>query len=120
MSIYVSVPNIMTLMGNFGYPHFRPTNMSCIFFESIPLLCVSDTHPFNLHHEKCFEGCPVKFTQIFLECTLIVLGCRHVLIFLGYSLDFFLIYKYETQLFSSCHPEKNRAEATLKKVQTAP
>ena len=26
-----------------------------------------------------------------------------------------MIYKYETQLFSSCHSEKNMAEATLKK-----
>ena len=54
------------------------------------------------------EGHPVKSTQIFIGCTLIFLGCRHALIFLRYLLDFFLIYKYETQLFSSCHPEKTR------------
>ena len=53
-----------------------------------------------------------------LICTLIFLGCRRALIFLGYSLDFFLIYKYETPLFSSCPPEKKRAGANLKKFQT--
>ena len=26
---------------------------------------------------------------------------------------------YDTQLFSSCHPEKNQEEATLKEFQTA-
>ena len=35
-------------------------------------------------------------------------------------LTFFLIYKYETELFSSCQPEKTQAEATLKYFQTAP
>ena len=84
------------------------------------MLSDANTCPFNLHPEEWFEEYPVKFTQIFIGCTLIFLGCHHALIFLGYSLDFFLIYKYETQLFSSCHPEKNWAKATLKFFQTAP
>ena len=36
-----------------------------------------------LNPEKWFEGYPVKSTQIFLGCTLIFIGCRHALIFLG-------------------------------------
>ena len=62
-------------------------------------------HPFNLHPEKWFEGYPIKSTPIFIECTLIFLGCHHALIFLGYSLDFFLIYKYETQFFFKLPPK---------------
>ena len=46
--------------------------------------------PFNLHPEKWFEGYPVKSTQI----------CR-VPPRLDFSIDFFLIFKYETQLFQA-------------------
>ena len=48
-------------------------------------------HSFNMHPEKWFEGHPVKSTQIFIGCTLNFVGLRHhILIFIGYSLDFFL------------------------------
>ena len=50
----------------------------------------SDTRLFNLHSEKWFEGYPGKSAQIFS----------------GSLPDFFLIYKYDTQLFSGCPPEK--------------
>ena len=66
------------------------------FLLHISIILFYYSHPFNLHPEKWFEGYPVKYTQIFIGCTLIFLGCHHALIFLGYSLDFFLIYKYET------------------------
>ena len=59
---------------------------------------IKSIRPFNLHPEKWFEGYPVKSTQIFIRCTLIFLGCRHALIFLGYSLIFF---SDETQLFQA-------------------
>ena len=47
-----------------------------------------NNHLFNLHPEKYTEGYPVKSTLIFWP-------------------DFFLSYKYDTQLFSRCPPENN-------------
>ena len=80
----------------------------CTNFRSFAISAIdnnADIPPFNLHPEKWFEGYPVKSTQIFIGCTLI---------FLGYSLDFFLIYKYETQLFFKLPPWKN-SDSTLEK-----
>ena len=84
------LPNTFSILFQFFF---------CFFFNFFSQLRISkninqDSRPFNLHPEKWFEGYPVKSTQIFIGCTLI---------FIGYSLDFFLIYMYETQHFSSCH-----------------
>ena len=62
----------------------------------------------------------LKNLKICIGCTLIFLGCCQALICLGYSLDFFLIYKYETQLFSSCHPEKKTGRSYPKTFRQRP
>ena len=105
------------------YVHTRNAFFFCLEIEYVSSFSFSFffklelyIRPFNLHPEKWFEGYPVKSTQIFIGCTLIFLGCCHALIFLGYSLDFFLIYKHETQLFSSCHPEKKPGRRYPKKI----
>ena len=53
----------------------------------------------------CFDL--TKSTQIFIGCSLIILGCCHALIFLEYSLDFFFWFtQVKPSFFSSCHTEK--------------
>ena len=73
-------------------------------------------HLFNMHPEKWFQGYPVKSTQVFIRCYLFSRWVASTqILFSGWSPNLFLIYKYETQLFSSCHPERrNRKKLPYK------
>ena len=77
-----------------------------------------DIHSFNLHPEKWFEMYPVKSNHIFIGCHLRFFRVVSTQNFFRVLVWFFLIYKYDTQLFSTCNPIW--VEPTLKKSQVVP
>ena len=57
--------------------------------------------PFNLHPEKWFWGCYLRFSRTYISTQIF---------FLDRQLIFFLIYFRKPSFFSGCHPEKIQVE----------
>ena len=89
-------------------PYHNPWNFIIHYHDFHLFFPVFERKEFNLHPEMSFEAYPINpdFYRVHPNCYRVPSRPD----FSRYSLDF----------FSSCHPPKNWAEATLKKIRQQP